>query len=502
MPQKNSVLSHFILLILALQVTYSQNSTSINPSSELGIPSDSNIENYLSRYIQFESISGHEKEAGEWLKNICIENGLHIQQMGNEDAQYNFTASIYPLSSNLPNIVLLNHIDVVPAGDLEKWVYPPFSGEITDTEIWGRGAWDNKGNGIMHLFSVIEIFKKYKDQQLPFNVTFLPVSCEETQCTGGAEYVIANHLKELNPAVVIGEGPPAIKGAIQTNPDKAVFPISVAHKRSLWLKLTLKINSSAHGSVTPLRYANREMVEALDNLLGKKQKAIYNDLNIKMLKDIGKLEKGLTGFAMRHPKLFKMFITPKLREQPELFSVFSNTITLTSIDSNNDVVNVIPTEATALLDCRLLPDASKEEFLADVKKRLKNDDIEISIIHSQPEMKSSDDKSTYYQSLKTAIEQNYPDTDVITIILPNTSDAGVFRAKGITTFTATPISLDMSYLDNIHSENERIPRGVLVEGKNTYVKFIEDCILRATSDESQEKKKFLIFNLNNKSDAN
>src|SRR5690606_27636340 len=291
-----------------------------SPEISLSEINGTTIENYLSKYVQFNSVSGNEKQAGEWLKSVCIQNGLQIKQMGNTDGNYNFTASLYPLESKLPNIVMLNHIDVVPAGDIDKWKEDPFSGKITQNEIWGRGTFDNKGNAMMQLFSIFEIAQKYKDTQLPFNVTFLAVSCEETQCKGGAEYVIENYLDLLNPVVVLGEGPPSLEGVLLTNPDQVLFPISVAHKRPLWLELKLKINSSAVVSVTPLQYANKEMVTALSNLLDHKQKAIYNDLNVRMLKRLGALEKGLTGFAMRHPKLFRMFITPQLRIQPELFA--------------------------------------------------------------------------------------------------------------------------------------------------------------------------------------
>src|SRR5690606_5728832 len=210
-----------------------------------------------------------------------------------------------------------------------------------------------------------------------------------------------------------------------------------------------------------------------------KQKAIYNDLNVRMLKSIGALEKGLTGFAMRHPKLFRMFITPQLRKQPELFALFSNTITLTSIDSENDVVNVIPSEVTALLDCRLLPETDADAFLEDIKKRLKNSNIEVSTIYKTPKMKSSDPDNDFYRHMQAAILKNYPEAEVLSIILPNTSDAGLFRAKGINTYTTVPISISRDYLKNIHSENERIPRGVLNDGKATYVEFIEQCIQAA-----------------------
>lgn len=451
------------------------------PEISLSEINGTTIENYLSKYVKYESVSGNEKEAGEWLKSVCIKNGLHIQQMGNTDGNYNFTASLYPLESKLPNIVFLNHIDVVPAGDLDKWIEDPFSGKITHDEIWGRGTFDNKGNAMMQLFSILEIAQKYKNQQLPFNVTFLAVSCEETQCKGGAEYVIKNYLDLLNPVVVLGEGPPSLQGVLQTNPDQVLFPISVAHKRPLWLKLKLKINASAHGSVTPIKYANKEMVKALNNLLDQKEKAVYNDLNVRMLKGLGNLEKGITGFAMRHPRLFKMFITPQLRKQPELFALFSNTITLTSLDSQNDVVNVIPSEVTALLDCRLLPDTDTEVFLEGLKKRLNNENIEVATIYNTPKMKSSDPDNEYYRHLQAAILKNYPKAEVLSIILPNTSDAGLFRAQGINTYTSVPISISREYLKNIHSENERIPRGVLNDGKATYVDFIEECLKAYTT---------------------
>lgn len=472
----------FISCLWILLLCPGVQSQGLMPGPEISLSeiNGTTIENYLSKYVKFESISGHEKEAGEWLKSVCIQNGLHIQQMGNTDGNYNFTASLYPLSSNLPNIVFLNHIDVVPAGDLDKWREDPFSGKITHDEIWGRGTFDNKGNAMMQLFSLLEIAQKYSHTQLPFNVSFLAVSCEETQCKGGAEYVIENYLDLLNPVVVLGEGPPSLQGVLQTNPEKILFPISIAHKRPLWLKLKLKIKASAHGSVTPLKYANKEMVKALNNLLTDKQKPIYTDLNVQMLKDLGKLEKGITGFAMRHPRLFKMFITPQLRKQPELFALFSNTITLTSLDSENDVVNVIPSEVTALLDCRLLPGADEEAFLNDLEKSLNNPNIEVSTIYKTPKMKSSDPNNEYYSHLKTAILKNYPEAEVLSIILPNTSDAGIFRAKGINTYTSVPINISREYLMNIHSENERIPRGVLNEGKATYVDFIEECIKAST----------------------
>lgn len=434
------------------------------------------VEEILSMYVQFPSMSGNESKAGEWLKALCLENGLHVHQMGEENGNYNFAASIYPLSERLPNIIFLTHIDVVPPGNVFKWTHPPFAGEISDTEVWGRGTMDNKGPAIIQLFSVVETMRKYEGSRLPYNITFLAVSCEEIQCDGGVKYVVENHLEDLHAAVVIGEGPPALDGIISSDPDLQVFGISTAHKRAFWLKLSLQIHSSGHGSVTPLAYANREMTHALSNLLAKPQKAIYTDLNVHLLKQLGSLDKGILACVLRHPRLFKALIVPQLRKQPELFALFSNTITLTSLHSNNHVINVIPDEATALLDCRLLPQADSATFMEDVKKRLDNEEIKISILKAMPPMQPSAEDNFFFQCLKKTLQEQYPETRVSSAFLPNYNDTGIFRSQGIAAYSIFPVLLEREYIETIHNYDERIPIEALCRGIDCYVGFLDSCM--------------------------
>ncbi len=434
------------------------------------------IQEILSKYLQINSESGNEFEAGEFLKNLCKENGLYITQMGNQNGNYNFSASIRPLDKNLLNIVLLNHIDVVPPGDLDKWEYPPFSGEITDTEIWGRGAFDNKGTAIMQLFSIIDIANRFKNKPIKYNVTFLAVSCEETQCEGGIDYVVDNFLDIINPAVVIGEGPPALKGLITNKPNLSIFGVSVTQKRALWLRLNLVVKTNGHSSVTPLTYANKEMVTALNNLLDKKPKISYNKLTISLLKSFGEFNQGFTGFALKHPKFFKPLITAKLRKEPVLRSLFTNTITLTSLSNGNEEFNVIPDKVSAILDCRLLPNESTENFISYLKQVLDNDLIEIEIIKETHYSEPSSENTVFYQNLKEAIQQNYPDSKIASVLLPNANDAPAFRAHGIPAYSTVPIKLEKKYLESVHTYNERIPKNVLQKGHATFTRFIELCL--------------------------
>lgn len=433
----------------------------------------SNIPELLSQYIQKASVSGNEKKAGDWIKGVCQQNGLFISDMGSINGNYNFAASIRNLKEGLPNIIFLNHIDVVPVGDSSKWKYPPFEGRISEGEVWGRGAFDNKGAAIVQLASVIQAartFEKHKD--LPFNVTFLAVSCEETQCDGGVKYVVENHLNELNPAVVIGEGPPGLKGIVEADTTLPLFGISIAHKRAFWLKLELEVPTSGHGSTTPLSYSNKDMVIALNNVVTEGQPTIFTDVNTQLLKDLGKAEKGIKASALKHPHAYKSVLIPKLRERPEVFSLLSNTITLTSLKSETNIVNLIPGKTTALLDCRLLPETNRDEFLADFKKRLKNDSIQITVVNEMPPMAPSSDTSVYYRSLEKAIAKKYPEAYIMPMMMPNFNDVGIFRSKGITCYSSFPIMLDLDHMKHIHNYDESIPVAPLEKGKETYDEFI------------------------------
>jgi len=323
---------------------------------------------------------------------------------------------------------------------------------------------------------IIETSRSHINKIHNYNITLLAVSCEETQCEGGVKYVVENYFDLLNPSVIIGEGPPSLNNVLHSDPEANIYGISVAHKRALWLKLETTIKTSGHGSITPLSYSNKELISALAPLIEGKQKVIFNDLNIELLKDLGRLEKGLWAFVFKHPRLFKCLITSQLRKQPKLFTLFSNTITLTSIDSNNEIINSIPNTTTALLDCRLLPEESRDDFLANVRKRIDNDKVKITVIYEMPKLKASTEKSIFYIYLNSAIANTYPQGHVLKIFSPNFNDTGIFRAKGVPSFCTIPVKMDLKYLRTVHSYNERIPRSILNQGKNVYVEFLKNCI--------------------------
>lgn len=427
----------------------------------------------LSHYLRILSHSGEEAEAGRFFADLCAARGLHVTYMGEGNGHFNFAASLYALSEGKPNVLFLNHIDVVEADTLkESWRYPPFSGTVAEGKIWGRGAYDDKGAGIMQLFAIASFVEMAQVEDLSFNVTLLAVSCEETQCPGGLQSVIQDYLETLNPVVVFGEGPPSLEGVVSSHPEKLIYPIALGHKRALWLQLHSEVDCLGHGSVTPPSYSNKEMVGALDRLMGWNPRLQFNRHNVRMLKELGRLEGGVTGFFLRHPRLLKPVVAPALRKEPALAALFTDNLTVTSIHGGDETINVIPRQCTALIDCRLLPDTDQGDFLKRLRKKMRKANINVDIIMEMPQVPPSSEDSPFYKALHQSISTFYPDAAVFPVIIPNVTDDGWFRAAGIPCYSSIPVYMTRKSMEHIHGADEHLPVQSLRDGIAVYTDLI------------------------------
>ncbi|MBP1672920.1 MAG: peptidase [Bacteroidetes bacterium] len=443
----------------------------------------------LSEYVQIPSITGTEKSAGEFLAQKAKEMGLFVQVLTELTDSYNFTASLYPLSSRKPNIVLLTHIDVVDVQEDHYNKYPPFSGIIAEGCVWGRGSLDNKGMGVMQLMALAQFVEKAKQHDLPYNITILAVSNEETGGETGALVVTNQFLEILNPVVVYGEGGSGFDGLLAKDPKRHVYGICVASKRTLWLELTLNVKSSGHGSVPPLNYSIQQKINALERVvaINRIRPLIYCDAAERMFKEVGTIEGGLRGFAYKHIKFFSPFVGYKLKQNDAIYSVLSNTITITSLYTTPGAPNVIPNQTKAILDCRLLPDVNTDAFLKKMRVWLMNDSIKIRIIsESIPAPSSIPDQ--YFYKLKRALKKVYKDAEVISLIVPASDDNNYFRAKGIPTFGILPIFLDADLMSSIHNVNERIPIESLENGIHVYENLIQSILFEPELISETEEK--------------
>src|SRR5579872_7407975 len=158
-------------------------------------------------------------------------------------------------------IVLLHHMDVVPA-DRTQWKVDPFAGLVQGNELWGRGAFDMKGQGVAQILA----FLRLKRERVPLSrdVILLAEPDEEVGGAMGARWMIANHFAELDPEYVIDEGGFGSRDLFAAN--KLVYGISVAEKKIVWLKVRAE-GVAGHGSQPHDQNPNDRLVRALGRLL-------------------------------------------------------------------------------------------------------------------------------------------------------------------------------------------------------------------------------------------
>lgn len=436
-----------------------------------------NIEsaNILSQYIQVESITGNEKPAGEFFTGVCREMGFQIRIFSDLPDNYNFACSIYPLESRKPNIILLHHIDVVPGNPDGDWEYPPFSGTVAENFIWGRGAIDMKGTAVMQLMAAKEFLEISINRELPFNITLLGVSGEEDISSRGARFVTDNYFEELNPVLVMGEGGAGLDGLIKSRPEHKVFCVSIADKRTLWIRLSLNHSASGHGSVPPPQYVNKIKIKALYHMLLQREKLQFTETTKVIFRHFGKLEGGVRGFVLKYLPFFRRIVGKILRKHPLVLATLTDTYIITSISNPEGSFNQIPQKASIQLDCRLLPHTKTEEFIRSVEKNLGLNNLEIEIVRETPNAYPSTTEG-YYSILEEAIKEVFPESSVIPYLFPAHSDNNFFRRKGVPVYGLTPAFFERYMLESIHNENEKISIENLEKGFEVYKSFFRKVI--------------------------
>lgn len=432
---------------------------------------------FLSSYISIPSLSGKELEAGQHFAAYCEEKGLYLRYFSTDTASYNFAATLYPLSEDKPVVWFQHHIDVVSAAEEEVWKHPPFSGTVENDTIYGRGAIDAKGLGVMQLMALLEFKETYAEEELEFNVGLLCLSGEEYNGELGARFVLDNFIDELKPAVVFGEGGAGLQNVLQSDPSRKVFGISVAEKSVLWLKLELELVSFGHGATPAPSYANKVMINALSRLNKRKLDLEFNRTTKRMFRRLGKAEGGVRGFLIRHInwRIFRPFVKNYIKNDPLLEALTTNTITVTTITNPPGPPNKISATSTAYLDCRLQPGVNKDVFLRRLERTLDDPRIDIKVVSREKGSKVTN-PDRYYDAMTRAIHEEEPAAVVLPVLFPATTDNSLFRFYNIPAYGLIPTTVGLGSIQSVHSVNERLPVVSLLQGIQIYNNLLHELV--------------------------
>jgi acetylornithine deacetylase/succinyl-diaminopimelate desuccinylase-like protein len=425
---------------------------------------------HLQDYVRVNTSNppGNEIEGARLLKGILDREGIEAMVLD--------TAELGPGHANLyarlkgngtkKAIALVHHIDVVPAVPA-YWTSDPFGGEIKDGFIYGRGTLDMKGQGIAHLMAMIAL--KRSGVPLTRDIVFIANTNEENGGTGSAAFVKyhADLLRDVEYLFTEGGDNPVVNGAVR------YYGVGVEEKRPFGLKLVAR-GVPSHGSRPTKQNPVVHLVAALDRL------ARY-ETPLHVVPGVARyfaaLSREYTG--EQHRWLSDVAAAIKvpaarawLTNDVYWNAILRNTISLTVLTGSNKS-NVIPPEASAVVDIRLLPDQDPEVFLAEIRRVVADTTVEIIPPATRKGRMDNPIDTDLFRAVERATHDREPKALVTTPMFTAASDRPFYRALGIITYGFDPFRVPSADMQKgMHGNDERIS----IENMGFGVRYLYDVL--------------------------
>ncbi|MGC3000362.1 M20/M25/M40 family metallo-hydrolase [Streptomyces sp. G35A] len=401
-----------------------------------------------------------ERKAAEYVAEKLAEVGLEPQILESHRGRASTVARIEGEDPSRPALLIHGHTDVVPA-NADDWTHHPFSGEIADGCVWGRGAVDMKDMDAMTLAVVRDRLRS--GRKPPRDVVLAFLADEEAGGTYGAKYLVREH-PELFEGVTeaIGE----VGGfSFTVNEKLRLYLVETAEKGMHWMRLTVD-GTAGHGSMTNDDNAITELCEAVARLgrhtwpvrVTKTVRAFLDELSDALGTELD--PENMDETLAKLGGIARMIGT-----------TLRNSAAPTMLGAGYKV-NVIPGQATAHVDGRFLP-GYEEEFLADLDRilgpRVRREDV-----HSDKALETDFD-GRLVDAMQSALSAEDPIARAVPYMLSGGTDAKSFDDLGIRCFGFAPLKLppELDFAGMFHGVDERVPVDGLKFGVRVLDRFLD-----------------------------
>jgi acetylornithine deacetylase/succinyl-diaminopimelate desuccinylase-like protein len=406
----------------------------------------------LGEYLRIRTVNppGNETAGAKWLQQVLAREGIAAQIFESSPGRGNLYARLPGNGSERP-IVLLSHIDVVPATD-SAWQVGPWSGETRSGAVWGRGALDMKGTAIVELMTMIAL--KRRGVPLSRDVILVANADEETS-SSGAEWFAREKKGLLRDAeFLLNEG-----GHNRLGPEGRTeyYGVGVTEKVPYWLRITAR-GSPGHGSIPRPDNAAARISRALGRIAAYQTPIKLTPPAERYFKDVATRETDPRrrrwladpAAAVRSPAGARFF-TSNLYYN----SILRNTISITAL-RGSDKTNVIPPEASAELDVRLLPGERPADFVRELRRVIADSAVEITPLRPERQATTSPLDGALIEAIREAVETMEPGALITTPMLSGYTDSYYYRAIGIGAYGLSPFRLSEEDARTVHGNDERV----------------------------------------------
>lgn len=389
-----------------------------------------------------------ERPAAEYVAERLAAAGLEPQLLERTPGRTNVVARIPGTDPSAPALLVHGHLDVVPA-EAADWSVDPFSGEIRDGVVWGRGAVDMKNMDAMVL-AVVRAWARAGARPRR-DIVIAYTADEEDSAIDGAGF-LADHHPHLFEGCTEGIGE---SGAftVHTGPDRALYPIAAGERGTAWLKLTAT-GTAGHGSKPNRANAVSRLAAAVARIGEHRWPVRLTDTVAACLTELAALQ----GMSVdpRTPGFDLDTVLRSLGPADALVEATVRNSANPTMLSAGYKLNVVPATATAYVDGRILP-GGEEEFTATLDA-LTGPDVRWEFHHREVALEAPVDGRTY-GILRDSVEKFDPDGHVVPFCMAGGTDAKQFSRLGITGYGFSPLKLPpgFDYWSLFHGVDERVP---------------------------------------------
>ncbi len=402
-----------------------------------------------------------ERQAAERVAALLTDAGLDPVLLESRPGRASVVARISGADPARPALLVHGHLDVVPA-DAADWRVHPFSGELQDDCIWGRGAVDMKDMDAMILAVVRQRLRE--GRRPPRDVVLAFLADEEAGGTHGARWLVDNH-PDLFEGVTEAVG--EVGGFSTTIAGRRIYPIQTAEKGMAWMRLTAR-GTAGHGSMLRPDNAVTELAETVARI-GRHEWPV-------------RLTPSVQAFLTEAAAALGIDFTPDAADEVlaklgpitrMVGATLTNTVNPTVLSAGYKV-NVVPQTASADLDGRFLP-GYEDEFFAEVDGLL-GAGVRREFIHHDIALETTFD-GDLCTAMTAALLAEDGDARIAAYCLSGGTDAKSFSRLGIRCFGFTPLRLpaELDFSGMFHGVDERVPVEALRFGVRVLDRFLDNC---------------------------
>lgn len=406
-----------------------------------------------------------ERKAAEYVMNELTEIGLDPVIIESEAGRASVVARLEGEDSSRGGLVVHGHLDVVPA-NASDWQVNPFSGEIKDGCIWGRGAIDMKDMDAMILANVRAMVRAGRRPKRDLVIAMF--ADEEAGGVKGSHWLVENRPELFDGAT---EAVSEVGGYSVTFDDvngiqKRAYLLQTAEKGIAWLRLVAH-GRAGHGSVPADDNAIVRLAEAIARIDSHKWPREYIASVTELLDGLSELTG--VGYSQEDASELLDRVGPA---RAFIGATLQNTANFTMLHAGYKN-NVIPQTASANLDCRFLP--GHEEELMQTLEQLAGEHVEIQVDHRDIAVDSPFDVPLV-DRMKAALHAEDPGAAVLPYCLSAGTDNKALTQLGINGYGFVPLRLpaDLDFAPMFHGINERVPLESLAFGTRVLGRFLAE----------------------------